>query len=135
MTSSPALRKINQLAPMGSHLERSFVTIWHQLGGPEPEETEYRFHKTRRWRFDFSWPSINPPIAIEVDGGTFSGGRHTRGKGYSDDQEKRNAATIAGWRVFNITTDMLTADPSKHLLPIINEILYRQEQLLPLDAS
>ena len=36
---------------------------------------------------------------MEIDGGTWSGGRHVRGDGYRRDCEKLNAATLAGWRV------------------------------------
>src|SRR5687768_16750315 len=28
----------------------------------------------RRWRFDFAWPELK--VAVECDGGTFTGGRH-----------------------------------------------------------
>lgn len=64
---------------------------------------EYRFHPTRRWRFDHAWPAH--AIALEVDGGAWTGGRHTRGKGFIEDMQKRNAATFIGWRVFNVTHD------------------------------
>lgn len=64
---------------------------------------EYRFHPTRKWRFDFAWPAH--AIALEVDGGVWTGGRHTRGKGFIEDMKKRNTATYIGWRVFNVTHD------------------------------
>jgi len=38
-------------------------------------------------------------LAVEVDGGTWTGGRHTRGAGFEADCEKLNAAVIAGFRV------------------------------------
>jgi very-short-patch-repair endonuclease len=59
--------------------------------------TEYRFAHPRRWRFDIAIP--NERIAIELEGGVFTGGRHTRGTGYLNDMEKYNAATALGWRV------------------------------------
>lgn len=64
-------------------------------------EREHRFHPTRAWRFDFAWPSFH--VAVEVDGATWSSGRHTRGAGFERDAEKLNAATSAGWRVFRYT--------------------------------
>jgi very-short-patch-repair endonuclease len=70
-------------------------------GLPAPDR-EYRFHPTRRWRFDFAWEDFR--VAAEVDGGTWSGGRHTRGAGFERDLEKLNAATSAGWKVFRYTT-------------------------------
>ena len=40
---------------------------------------EHRFDAVRGWRFDFAFPATK--WALEVEGGTWSGGRHTRGKG------------------------------------------------------
>jgi len=59
---------------------------------------EHRFHPERRWRFDFA--DVQNKIAVEIDGGAFSGGRHTRGGGFVADCEKINAAIVLGWRVF-----------------------------------
>jgi len=58
---------------------------------------EHRFHPKRRWRFDVAIPEMM--VAIEIEGGVFTGGRHTRGKGYTRDCEKYNAATVLGWNV------------------------------------
>src|SRR5262245_52209213 len=66
---------------------------------------EYAFAKPRRWRFDYAWPDLK--IALEVEGGAFSGGRHTRGAGFRNDLEKYNAATSAGWRVFRVLPEQL----------------------------
>jgi len=83
----------------------------HKL--PEPER-QFRFHKTRKWRFDFAYPTWSASetrlrntsgegLAIEVDGGTYTGGRHTRGAGHAADAEKRNEAQLMGWRVIVVT--------------------------------
>lgn len=66
---------------------------------------EYRFDKKRLWRFDFAYP--DRLIAIEVEGGVWSGGRHTTGKGFTDDCEKYNQAAALGWRVFRFTGAMV----------------------------
>ena len=58
---------------------------------------EYRFHETRQWRFDIAIPSLN--IAIEYEGIMSRKSRHTTIKGFTQDCEKYNAATVAGWRV------------------------------------
>lgn len=66
---------------------------------------EYKFHPTRRWRFDYAIPEHK--IALEVEGGVWTGGRHTSPKGFLGDIEKYNTATIMGWRVFRTTPDEL----------------------------
>lgn len=64
---------------------------------------EFRFDPSRRWRFDFAWPDHR--VALEVEGGTWGGGRHTRGKGFAQDCQKYNAAQLSGWMVLRVTTD------------------------------
>lgn len=68
-----------------------------RLANVEQWDEELRFHATRRWRFDFAWRVRR--IAVEVEGGVWSGGRHTRGAGFVGDCEKYNAATLLGWSV------------------------------------
>jgi hypothetical protein len=58
---------------------------------------EYRFDPTRRWRFDWAWPDSR--VALEVQGGLFSGGRHSRGPALLKEHEKLNRAACLGWRV------------------------------------
>jgi very-short-patch-repair endonuclease len=51
-------------------------------------------------------------LAVEVEGGMWTRGRHVRGEGYEGDCEKYNAAVLGGWRVLRFTTGMLEQDPS-----------------------
>ena len=81
--------------------EDTLAVMVAQAKLPQPER-EYRFHDLRLWRFDFAWPDLK--IAVEVEGGVFAKGRHTRGKGFSDDCVKYNAATLDGWRLLRFTT-------------------------------
>lgn len=104
-----------------SELEAAFVTLWRTLGGPELQR-EFRFAPARRWRFDFAEPASR--IAIELEGGTWSNGRHNRPQGFAADCIKYNAAALAGWRLFRFTADMLRDDPAGHLLPVINLITW-----------
>ena len=69
-------------------------------GLPVPE-VEVRFHPVRRWRLDLGWR--DRMLAVEVDGGTWIGGRHNRGAGYEKDCEKLAEAVLAGWRVIRFT--------------------------------
>jgi hypothetical protein len=70
----------------------------HRLPEPTPE---FQFHDTRRWRFDYAWPMRM--VALEVEGGIWTEGRHTRGAGFLADNEKYSEAAIAGWRVIYCT--------------------------------
>lgn len=102
-----------------SDLEAAFDTYWRIIAGPGLE-AEYRFDTQRHWRLDRA--HLVARVAIELDGGTYSGGRHTTGSGYARDCEKLNAATAQGWAVFRLTSDMLRDAPSQHLAPIIATI-------------
>ncbi len=82
----------------------TFAAILQAAGLPPPIR-EHRFAPPRRWRFDLAWPSLR--LALEIEGGTWTGGRHVRGKGYERDCEKYNAAGLAGWTVLRATTAML----------------------------
>ena len=64
-----------------------------------PFEREFMFAKSigRKWRADFH---IEPDILVEIEGGVFVQGRHTRGMAFVGDCEKYNAATLMGYRVF-----------------------------------
>ena len=64
-------------------------------------EFEFKFHDTRRWRFDYCWPHAK--VALECDGGVWTGGRHTSGSGFTKDMEKFNEAGLLGWRIFRVT--------------------------------
>lgn len=64
-------------------------------------EKEWKFHPVRKWRFDYSIPKYK--IAIEIDGGVWTYGRHNRSAGYLADMEKFNAAAALGWVVLKFT--------------------------------
>ena len=77
---------------MELHLKACRLTGWVR---------EHRFAPPRRWRFDFAWPDRK--LAVEVDGGVWTRGRHTRGAGVERDNEKFARAAIDGWRVVRVT--------------------------------
>ncbi|MGL5912790.1 MAG: hypothetical protein ACRCZB_01395 [Bacteroidales bacterium] len=66
---------------------------------------EHIFHPTRKWRFDYAIPELK--IALEVEGGVWTGGRHTRPQGFLGDIEKYNAGALLGWRIFRTTPNDL----------------------------
>lgn len=106
--------------------DKIFLELLRKEGMPKPEE-QYKFSKTRRWRFDFAWPE--KMLAVEIEGKVWgqyvychrcgakvqkksaggkwsyvrdSGGRHTSASGYLGDMEKYNNAALLGWRLIRI---------------------------------
>lgn len=75
---------------------------------------EYKFHPTRKWRYDYAVPEYK--IALEVEGGVWTKGRHTRPQGFLGDIEKYNAGTLLGWRIFRVTPDELYSNKTLNLL-------------------
>lgn len=68
-------------------------------------EQEYKFHPKRHWKADFHIRGTK--ILVEVEGGIWTGGRHTRGKGFIHDMEKYNAATVLGYQVLRFSTEQV----------------------------
>ena len=68
-----------------------------------PFEREYRAINGRKYRWDFRVGSI----LVEIQGGTWTKGGHSTGKGLHRDYEKNNAAVLAGWRVLYFDGEMV----------------------------
>lgn len=81
-----------------SAIEEEYARQVKLMGFPDPVR-EYRFCPTRRWRTDFAWPEHR--LAVEIEGGVFIGGRHTRGIGFLKDIEKYNHLALLEprWRL------------------------------------
>jgi hypothetical protein len=92
-----------------------FELVWRSIGGKQLEK-EHRFHPVRKWRFDYFHKS---GVAIELEGGIFTGGRHTRGPGFLKDMEKYNNASSRGILVFRVPSHKITAE---WLRPIVATI-------------
>lgn len=90
-----------------------FSALCRAAGLPEPV-AECRFAPPRRWRFDFSWPAQK--VALEVEGGVWTRGRHTRGAGYLTDMVKYNRAAILGWCVLRCTPATLRSEATFTLI-------------------
>ena len=95
-----------------SELEDVFLSLWRRHGrGPAPVR-ELQFAKSlgRRFRWDFAWPE--QLVAVEVQGGIWTRGRHSRGgKAQIAESDKMNIAALLGWRVLFLTTEHLTKSP------------------------
>lgn len=84
--------------------QRELSLVCRSLGISEPDR-EYTFFPGRRWRFDFAF--LVERIAVEVEGGIWVNGAHSRGKHFLSDCEKYNTATREGWQVYRFGTNMV----------------------------
>jgi len=64
---------------------------------------EHKFHPDRKFRFDLAL--LRSKIGIEIHGGIFTQGRHTRGTGFKNDRDKMNEAQGLGWKVFEFIAE------------------------------
>jgi len=97
-------------------LVAEFESLWAWLGGPDLRK-EFRFDEQRRWRFDYVHLQSN--VAIELEGGIWSNGRHVRGQGFINDCEKYNRAIVLGYVVFRLPADLINEE---NVQPIIDMI-------------
>ncbi len=69
----------------------------------------------REFRFDFAWgPELK--VAVELQGGVHSGGRHVRGKGYENDAVKSALAQALGWIVLYVTPGQVQSGEAVRLI-------------------
>lgn len=109
---------------------KSFEIACFAVGIESLMRTEFKFHPSRRWRFDYYFELGGIKLAIEVEGGAWTGGRHTSGAGFIGDMEKYNIAAGMGITVMRFTPSQINAQPiaiaeiiKKHLQgePVANE--------------
>lgn len=99
-----------------SAIEATFALHW-KAHGLRPEK-EYRFHPSRKWRFDFAFP--DRMVAVECEGAVWTNGRHTRGSGFVADMEKYNNAAALGWFVFRFDGGAVTSGEAiKFMLAVL----------------
>lgn len=89
-------------------------------------EKEVIFHPVRKWRFDYAWTDLK--IALEIHGGVFTNGRHTRGTGFTEDKIKMNTAQLLGWMVIEATSAQVK---DGQMLSWIKEALTYREKHAP----
>lgn len=108
-----------------SELEESFVGQVARAGLLVADR-EYRFAPPRRWRFDFAWPDRR--IAVEIEGGVWTEGGHTRGAAYVKNLEKYNEAVLAGWRLFRFHEGTIKDGSAvKFMAPMLRRTIYSPE--------
>jgi hypothetical protein len=87
---------------------------------------EYLFGEPlgRKWRFDYVIEGDRPKrigipasrVAIEIDGGSYTNGRHTRGIGFRRDLEKFTEAAILGWSILRFTPQQVLDGTAKEVI-------------------
>lgn len=88
----------------------AIVSKWFAEHGLYPV-AEHRFHPKRQWRFDWAFSPDDKKVALEVEGGVWTSGRHTRGSGFVKDMSKYNEAACLNWRVLRVQPqDLCTMD-------------------------
>lgn len=76
-----------------------------KLVGIQGWTREYKAIPGRQFRIDIAFPELK--VAVEVMGGTWSDGRHTRGAGYATDCEKACLLAGLGWRYLPVTSEQV----------------------------
>lgn len=79
-----------------------------------PEVCHHVYRKTRDFRCDFAWPEQR--IILEVEGGVWVQGRHTRGSGFTKDLTKYNLITEAGWTVYRVSQREITSGEALNII-------------------
>ena len=100
-------------------LENSFLAHWVMLFPqlpPPVRQFKIRNPNTGRdWRLDFAW--AEELLAVEIQGGAWTGGGHNTALGQQKDYIRHNHLTWKGWRVLYFNTPML-----KHMADVVEEV-------------
>lgn len=138
-------------------LSKGFQSILIQIGGDIPSpEAEYKFHPSRKWKFDFAWPDHQ--VAVELEGGVYGkniycyncgvkqrarkkdgslgkaislGGGHTRFHRFMSDKEKYNTAAMMGWMILRFVREDILGDPFE-MIETLRVTLARRRHRVPL---
>jgi hypothetical protein len=73
----------------------SIVLAYFKSCGLPPPIIEYTFYPGRRHKSDFAWPTEK--VALEVQGGVYTGQAHGSITGILKGIEKDNLYSMAGW--------------------------------------
>lgn len=84
--------------------ERAMLFQLRATGMDRLFEREVAFAPPRKWRFDFA--DTDRMVAIEVEGGQWTGG-HRHGGQFDAECEKYNEAALLGWTVIRVTPGMI----------------------------
>lgn len=92
-------------AKFGAHSEPENLLAFQLDAARIPFERQYRIHPERRFRADFWLPA--PQCVVEIDGGIWTAGRHSRGAGITRDCEKSAYIALMPARLLRVTPDQV----------------------------
>jgi very-short-patch-repair endonuclease len=90
--------------PTGNSIEQTLAFQCIADGLTEFEQ-EYQFDAKRKYRLDLAFPSQR--VGIEIEGGIWAKGAHSRPIGIERDMEKGNLLVLSGWRVLRYTPNQV----------------------------
>lgn len=106
-------RPVHWPAGVDSPLEMALYTRLERHGLP-PGVGQYRFVPGRLYRFDRAWAA--QLVAVEIQGGLWVNGAHSRGSGVERDCVKLSIAAALGWRVLPISKAMIESGQAVELI-------------------
>ena len=112
--ASDFCQKLKQAAKQKPQNADVDLLCWQLNNVGLPHEREHRFDDRRKWRFDIAFPAVK--LAIEIDGGLFIDGGHSRGRARINDMERDIAANLLGWLVVRMPPEWVK--PGKALAHI-----------------
>ena len=100
-------KKVKIVIPNTKRLE---LIIFENLLKKEDIEfiTEFDFFHKRKWRVDYMITNGKNRVAVEVEGGIWTGGRHTSPQGFIKDMEKYNKLSECGILLLRYSYENLT---------------------------
>ena len=100
------VQKVQEMKKVNGQ-QKIFMQLCEKSNLPVPIP-EYKFHDKRKWRIDYYFEYNGKRIALEVEGGVWTKGRHTRGSGFTKDMVKDNEMAANGILLLRVTpTDLM----------------------------
>lgn len=100
-------------AGVNSELELMLLTRLEREGLPLGLP-QYPVVTGRQFKFDRAWPEQR--VAVEIQGGLWVNGAHSRGSGVERDCLKLSMAAALGWRVLPISKQMIKSGEAVNLI-------------------
>lgn len=80
--------------------------------------------KPRGWKYDYAWSAVK--VALEIEGGAWTQGRHTRGRGFINDTEKYNSGATRGWYIIRCIPQQLESGEAGTLVALAIQTKMRE---------